>query len=261
MDAFLDSIQAMGFDVKVAITDGSPLYKEALIERWQGLEHQLCVFHVIKEINALVLQALRQLRVKLPKPKKYRRGRPSKRGRKRKKDTRRKFVQEHQHLLVKREDRWTDEDRANWQQLVEYIPEAAVLRDFVNRTFSLFEPGITKQTASQRRRRLVDDPRYQNFPDLVKAIRKLSKEKFAKMITFLGWSNVDRTNNHVERNNRIFRFVQKTRYKRRRRHTILQALWLHILLRWRRHPFYDLNAERLAGPYMIGPSQAEERAA
>ena len=34
------------------------------------------------------------------------------------------------------------------------------------------------------------------------------------------WENVDRTNNHVERHNRVFRMLQKTRYKRRKVHIV-----------------------------------------
>ncbi len=51
------------------------------------------------------------------------------------------------------------------------------------------------------------------------------------MIVFLGWENVDRTNNHVERNNRVFRMLQKTRYKRRKTHTIEKALELELYAR------------------------------
>ena len=49
----------------------------------------------------------------------------------------------------------------------------------------------------------------------------------------------------MERNNRTFRMMQKTRYKRRRRHTITRALWLSIVLRWKRHPLYDAKALQL----------------
>ena len=59
------------------------------------------------------------------------------------------------------------------------------------------------------------------------------------MITFLGWENVERTNNHVERNNRGFRMMQKTRYKRRKKHTIEKALELDLYQRMLKHPLYN----------------------
>ena len=58
------------------------------------------------------------------------------------------------------------------------------------------------------------------------------------MIVFLAWENVDSTNNHVERNNRVFRMMQKTRYKRRRTHTIQMALELNLYARMLNHPLY-----------------------
>ena len=70
-------------------------------------------------------------------------------------------------------------------------------------------------------------------------MKKLRKEKFEKMIVFLGWENVECTNNHVERNNRAFRMMQKTRYKRRKDHTIKKALELELYARMLQHPLYQ----------------------
>lgn len=70
-------------------------------------------------------------------------------------------------------------------------------------------------------------------------MKKLAKDKFEKMIVFLAWENIDRTNNHVERNNRVFRMLQKTRYKRRKQHTLEKALELEIYARMLQHPLYQ----------------------
>ena len=51
--------------------------------------------------------------------------------------------------------------------------------------------------------------------------------------------NVDCTNNHVERNNRVFRMMQKTRYKRRKSHTLEKALELDLHARMLKHPLYQ----------------------
>ena len=72
-----------------------------------------------------------------------------------------------------------------------------------------------------------------------RALKKLAKDKFEKMIVFLAWENVDSTNNHVERNNRVFRMMQKTRYKRRQTHTIQMALELDLYARMLNHPLYS----------------------
>ena len=42
---------------------------------------------------------------------------PKKRGRPRKPDTRRKFVMDNIHLVVKRKDRWSGEDRETWREV------------------------------------------------------------------------------------------------------------------------------------------------
>lgn len=88
---------------------------------------------------------------------------------------------------------------------------------------------------------MVNNPAYQGNAFLKKALKKLKKEKFEKMIVFLGWEDMERTNNHVERNNRAFRMLQKTRYKRRKQHTIRKALELDLYARMMEHELYDPN--------------------
>lgn len=41
MDRFLQTLKDRGLDVQVAITDGSPLYKDSLQSYWKDIEHQL----------------------------------------------------------------------------------------------------------------------------------------------------------------------------------------------------------------------------
>jgi hypothetical protein len=71
---------------------------------------------------------------------------------------------------------------------------------------------------------------------------------FEKLIVSLSWHRVPRTNNHVERCNRAFRLVQKTRYKRRQHYMIKRAYWLHLIRDWRDHP---LNIDRASRPKRI----------
>ena len=81
-----------------------------------------------------------------------------------------------------------------------------------------------------------------------KTLKKLNKEKFEKMIVFLAWNNVDATNNHVERNNRLFRMIQKTSYKRRKKHTIKKPLELVLYARMLKHPLYEHHFKQRHGP-------------
>src|SRR5262249_56926149 len=102
------------------------------------------------------------------------------------------------------------------------------------------------------RRRLVNHASYQANTFLAKALKKSSTDKFANMIIFLGWENGERTNNHVERNNRVFRMMQKTRYKRRTAHTLAKALELELYARMLEHPLYPDKIRTL-------PARSQER--
>ena len=79
MRRFLNNLKNHGFLPQVVVTGGSNLYPTVLAELWPNARHQLCVFHVIKDINAHVFDALRRLRRKLAheRGRKRRRGRPS----------------------------------------------------------------------------------------------------------------------------------------------------------------------------------------
>ena len=82
-------------------------------ELWSDANHQLCVFHIIKDINKLVLDAVRRLRTAMCR--RGRAGRKKKRGRKRAKPRaalppgldpqgKSKFVFKRRHLIVKRRE-------------------------------------------------------------------------------------------------------------------------------------------------------------
>ena len=249
MDAFLQKLKDRGLVVRVAITDGSPLYKDSLQSYWVDLEHQLCVFHVIKEVNKLTLDGVRSIknRIRLQgnKGRKRKSGRPSEKARqqraRRQTMTRKEqatFIWEHQYLIVRKQDELSDEEKEDLTLMFQIAPELELFRRFNQQFYQLFDKDSTQQQARYRRTRMVNNPEYQANPFLARALKKLDKDKFEKMIVFLAWENVDRTNNHVERNNRVFRMLQKTRYKRRKTQTIQMALELDLFARMRKHPLY-----------------------
>jgi hypothetical protein len=243
MERFLNNLRCHGFLPQVVVTDGSNLYPTLLAELWPNARHQLCVFHVIKDINDCVFDALRRLRRKLNQKRgpKRRRGRPSKkqqRARARKGHTKKEqsyFVWKHRHLIVTRPEHLNGRERRWLGQIFRYLPEARVLRDFVLQIYRLFDPEQSPHQAACRRAALVKDAEYLADPDLARALAMLSPEKFAKMMAFLHSpeSRRVRTNNHVERTNRPLRYLEKVRYKWRRRRTIVRFVVL-ALDRWRR---------------------------
>jgi len=226
----------------VVVTDGSSLYPALLAEIWPQAEHQLCVFHVLKDMNELVLDAVRRCRRELDR--RGRRGRKRGRGRPKKgAQTRRqrvrlrdqaKFVYKRRYLIVKRRDRLTATEQKDLAQLVQVSPALAVLRAFVDEMHQLFARGQTEATAWRRQAALLGRAAYAAVPELAKALGMVAADKFAKLIAFLRCpvGRRVRTNNHVERMNRLLRLYEKARYKWRQARTKVRFVWLLVERHW-----------------------------
>ncbi len=149
MRRFLQNLKTWGLEPQTAITDGSDLYPRLLEVLWPDADYQLCVFHVIKDINELILDAVRRLRGQMAqrgnKGRRKKRGRPKRRAkaaaRRRGLTVKQKahFVFKHRHLIVKRRENFTAPDRADLITMREYLPELAVLRRFADRLYWLFD--------------------------------------------------------------------------------------------------------------------------
>lgn len=245
MRRFLHNLQQYGFDPKVVVTDGSNLYPTVLAEIWPDARHQLCVFHVIKDINEHVFDALRRLRKQLAQQgkRKRRRGRPSqaqKRARKRLGKTKKEqayFIWKHRHLIVTRPENLNGRERHWLSQMFASLPALRTLRGFVLAIYRLFDPKQSPHQARCRRAALVKNPTYLAADDLAQALAMLTPEKFDKMIAYLHSpaGQQVRTNNHVERVNRRLRYFEKVRYKWRRRRTIVRFIVLAIDRWYRQH--------------------------
>lgn len=246
MRRFLKNLRTWGLQPRVVVSDDSPLYPKVLKELWPDAEHQLCVFHVIKNINKLVLDALRRLRNALAR--KGNAGRRKRRGRKSKAQKLRqercgptakeksKFIYKHRFLIVMREEEFDEEDQKNLKQMQQYMPELATLREFTSQLYALFDVNQSEHQAKCRRAAFVKKAAYQAIPELAKALEMLVPEQFTKMIAFLrspAGKRV-RTNNHVERANRKIRFWEKVRYKWRRRRTLIRFIILALDHWWKR---------------------------
>jgi len=238
MRRFLQNLKNWGLNPTVVVTDGSNLYPAVLGGLWPDAAHQLCVFHVIKDIHKLVLDAVRRLRSAMSRRGKA--GRKKKRGRKgaKSKAARRglsvkakaKFVFNHRHLIVTRRENLTQPQRDDLQRMLSYLPELATLRHFADRIHWLFDTPKDFHQASCRRAAIVRESAFLAVPELVKAMEQFSAEKFPKMMAYLNHpiSRRVRTNNHVERTNRTIRFLEKMRYKWRRRKTLVRFVVLKL---------------------------------
>jgi transposase-like protein len=244
MRRFLKNLKTWGLSPAVVVTDGSNLYPGVLAELWPEADHQLCVFHVLKEINKLILDAVRRLRTAMTR--RGGAGRKKKRGRKGKKaraaaarrgptvKEKASFVFKRRHLIVKRREKLTEAERDDLTRMLEYLPELSTLRRFADRMYWVFDTPKDFHQASCRRSALVRDPAFGAVPELVKALEQLAPEKFAKLMAYLNnpVSRRVRTNNHVERANRMVRFLEKVRYKWRRRRTLVRFVVLRLNEIW-----------------------------
>jgi transposase-like protein len=240
MRRFLRNLQTWGLRPRVVVTDGSNLYPAVLAEVWPEADHQLCVFHVVKEINKRILDAVRRLRTAMRR--RGQAGRKKKRGRKGAKSKaaaarrgltvkeKAHFVFKCRHLIVKRRENLTASERDDLQRMLEYLPELATLRRFADRIYWLFDTPKDFHQASCRRAAIVRDPAFLAVPELVQAMEQLDAEKFPKLMAYLKnpLSRRVRTNNHVERTNRMFRSLEKVRYKWRRRRTLVRFVVLKL---------------------------------
>src|SRR6516162_4067618 len=240
MRRFLGNLKTWGLEPKVVVTDGSNLYPALLGELWRGADHQLCVFHVIKDINKLILDSVRRMRSAMSRRgKRGRKKKPGRKSRKAKKAAARRgstvkekayFVFKHRYLIVKRRENFTEVDRDNLKRVLEYLPELATLRRFADRIYWVFDTPKDFHQASCRRAAVIRGPAFQAVPELVKAMEQLDEQRFPKLMAYLNnpISERVRTNNHVERTNRMLRFLEKVRYKWRRRKTLVRFVILKL---------------------------------
>jgi hypothetical protein len=269
MRRFLKNLRTWGLNPAIVVTDGSSLYPAVLAELWPDADHQLCVFHVVKDINQLILDAVRRLRMAMVRRGKA--GRKKKRGRKgaksRAASARRgmtvkekaSFVFQHRHLIVKRRGSLTTRERDDLTRMLEYQPELATLRRFADRIYWLFDTPKDVQQAGCRRAVIVRDPAFRAVPELAKAMEQLDQERSPKLMAYLKnpASRRVRTNNHVERTNRLFRFLEKVRYKWRRRRTLVRFVALVLDATWRALPAAESKNAHSLKSFRRGPSRVD----
>ena len=94
----------------------------------------------------------------------------------------------------------------------------------------MFDAPKDAQQAGCRRSAIVRDPAFRAVPELIKAMEQFDEERSPKLLAYLNGpaSRRVRTNNHGERTNRLFRFLEKVRYKWRRRRTLVRFVVLKL---------------------------------
>jgi hypothetical protein len=247
MRRFLLMLKYWGFLPRQVISDGSNLYPALLAEVWPHARHQLCVFHVLQDVTAKVLDAVRRLRRACQRRgnagRKRRRGRPRKGAKKRaprrgpSAKEKAAFVFKRRYLIVKRREKLGARERRDLGQMFAYVPQLRTLWRFSQEGYQLWDGEQSRKVARWRWSRLKNNAEYQRVPELKEVLDWLTADKFEKTQAFLREPPGQRqkTNNHVERANRRLRFDEKVRYKWRKRKSVVRFVILRIS-RYQAHP-------------------------
>jgi hypothetical protein len=148
--------------------------------------------------------------------------------------------------------------------MFEYLPELRRLRQFVLHMHRMFDPTRSFRYAANQWVSLVTTPEYLADPDLARALGMLTEDKFEKMTAYLDspLGQRVRTNNHVERTNRRLRYLEKVRYKWRRRRTIVRFVIL-AFDRWMKKQIENTtnHKQEAEDPITSGPCVYHHKAA
>jgi hypothetical protein len=228
---FKKQLDQRGLKVLGITTDGSPLYPGPLALVFNGVPHQICVFHILKELTLAVLHAVAKIRkeIKTSLPA-LPRGRPGKRRRRQAQRNQRQKQRiaelfEHRHLFVAHH--LTPAQRRTLQRITRGLPQLRVLREIMDEVYGLFDRRCRTDTAlaklAQLRRRI------KRFRQVGKTLQKLHSPNLEKALTFLDDKLLPSTSNAVERGNRRHRKMQKTVYRVRTKRSLEQRMALDLL--------------------------------
>jgi len=212
---FQAALQRRGLVLRGITTDGSALYPEPISKVFGDVPHQLCEFHVIKELTKVVLHAGAKIRKELAATKpKLGRGRPSS-GAARKAVRHRKRIEQkvgdlfqHRYLFV--QHILTPAQRRTLVRITRGRTELRTLRDIMDEVYRLFDRRCRSDTALEKLARLRR--RVRRFKWIGKTLQKLFSPNLGKALTFLDDKLLPSTSNAVERGNRRHRKMQKTVY-------------------------------------------------
>src|SRR2546427_3362496 len=204
--------------LKGITTDGSALYPEPIRTVFGKVPHQLCTFHVIKELTQGVLKAVAKERDRLAKAKpKLKRGRPSSTDKAARRVARtNKAIQQKisdlfqdRFLFVKR--RLTRSERHRYMHITRGLPQLRTLREIMDHIYALFDRRCHTQTALGKLKKLRHWVK--RFQWIGETLKKVFSPHLEKALTFLDDKLLPATSNAVERGNRRHRKMQKSVYR------------------------------------------------
>jgi hypothetical protein len=231
LKAFRKQLDVRNLKVCGITTDGSALYPKPLALVFNGVPHQICCFHVVKELTLSILHALARVRKEMkaklaPLP----RGRPRKAQRRQvqrigREKRRINELFENRYLFVTHH--LSAADRRTLQRITRGLPRLRVLREIMDQVYGLFDRRCRTDTALEKLAQLRQ--RVKRFKRVGKTLGKLYSPNLQKALTFLDDKLLPSTSNAVERGNRRHRKMQKTVYRVRTKKSLQRRMALDLL--------------------------------
>jgi hypothetical protein len=222
IEAFLGRLKRALAERELALkgitTDGSALYPEPIRKVFGDVPHQICTFHVIKELTQGVLKAVAKERQRLATSKpKLKRGRPSSKDKAARRLARKSNAIQQKisdlfqdrFLFVKR--RRTRSERKRLLHITRGLPHLRKLRDIMDHMYVLFDRRCRTQTALGKLKKLRHW--VNRFTWIGETLKKVFSPTLEKALTFLDDKLLPATSNAVERGNRRHRKMQKSVYR------------------------------------------------
>jgi hypothetical protein len=229
---FRMALRLRSLKLRGVTTDASPLYPEPLRAVFGAVPHQICEFHILKELTKVVLRALAKVRKQLAARRPtLKRGRPSTAEAKQAARQRERLQQkiadlfEQRHLLVQHD--LTPAEHRTLLQITRGLPQLRTLRDIMEEVYRLFDRRCRSDTALAKLARLRR--RVRRFKTVGKVLSKLQSPNLEKALTFLDDKLLPSTSNAVERGNRRHRKMQKTVYRVRTHEHIYNRIALDMV--------------------------------
>jgi hypothetical protein len=227
-----EAITTRGGVVRGITTDASPLYPLPITLLFGSIPHQVCEFHILKELTKAVLRVLARRRKRLaaaapPLP----RGRPkntpeAQRRRRQAKAMRDRITElfDERHLFVRHH--LSAAQRDTLRRLVRGQAQLRALRAIMDEVYRLFDRRCGIATALAKLARLRR--RVRRYRSLGKSLDKLHSPNLEKALTFLDDKLLPATSNAVERGNRRHRKMQKSIYQVRTHAALVGRLALDL---------------------------------
>ena len=226
------ALRLRGLALRGVTTDGSPLYPEPLQTVFGAVPHQICEFHILKELTKAILRAVATVRKDLAARKPtLKRGRPSTRAATRAVRHRERIQQKIGDLFAQRylfvQHDLTPAERRTLPHITRGLPQLRTLRAIREEVYRLFDRRCRTDTALAKLAQLRQ--RVRRYKHVGSILTKLRSPHLDKALTFLDDKLLPSTSNAVERGNRRHRKMQKTVYRVRTQEHLHNRIALDML--------------------------------